>query len=128
MRRDVDSAVFLCRRETENVVVLVYRSAYCAKRVVAVWENVGERELFKSARLCGLNNADVGYIVRCHSIELDVKKRIVSRYVMRGEYRVCNSVFARFFYRKSALVREFSVLVENAAVCKLYHFDFCLSF
>ena len=58
---NVDSAVLLCGGETENMVVLVYRTAYGAEAVMTVCEHVGN-------------------VVRCHRVKTDAQVGRVLRY------------------------------------------------
>ena len=95
MRGNVDTAVLLCGGKAEEVVVLVYSAAYGAKAVMAVCENVGQGEFGKSACTCGLNDADVGNVVRCERIKLYFKLCIVSGGVVRGEDGICHRSLVR---------------------------------
>ena len=83
VRGNVDAAVFLCRGKTEYVVVLVDRAADCAKRVVAVRHGVRDRELLEPAGACGLNDADVGDVVRNQRVETDVHNAAFVRFAVR---------------------------------------------
>ena len=77
---NVDSAVLLCGGETENMVVLVYRTADGAEAVMTVCEHVGYREFLQTARACRLNDADVCNVVRCHRVKTDAQIGRVLRY------------------------------------------------
>ncbi len=61
--RNVDSAVLLGRRESEDMVILVDGTADSAQGVVAVGHRVRDRELVKSAGAGSLDNSDVGDVV-----------------------------------------------------------------
>ena len=67
----VYTAVFLCGGKTEYVVILIDGSANGAKAVMAVGENVRNRDFLKTGCACGLNYTYIGNIVRCKSIEFD---------------------------------------------------------
>ena len=60
---NVNAAVFLCRGQAEDVVVLVDRAADGAKAVVAVRQRVGEWELLHAGGPRLLDDADIGDIV-----------------------------------------------------------------
>ena len=90
--RNVNSAVLDCRRKTENVVVLVDCAADRAKAVVAVGQRIGNREFCKSACSCGLNDADVGDVVRNEGVELNLHPVFVFTGVVGVEYAVCDGV------------------------------------
>ena len=57
------------RRKAENMVVLVDGAAHRAEAVVAVRQHVRNGERLKSARESRLNDAHVGDVVRCESVE-----------------------------------------------------------
>ena len=121
---NVYAAVFLSRRETEDVVVLVDSAAYGAERVVAVGHSVGDRELGHSARSCRLYDADIGYIVRYEGVEFDSQVGAVRlSYVMLVENRIRDSVLSCFCGGNRRSVRNFSVLKKDTVVCKLYHLN-----
>ena len=61
--RHIDSAVTLCGRKTEYMVVLVYGATYSAEAIMTVCHCIGDRELFEPTRPCGLNDTDVGDVV-----------------------------------------------------------------
>ena len=71
--RDVDAAVLLRGGQAEHVVVLVDGAADRAQGVVAVGEDVGQRELRHARSLGGLNDADKGDVVGRHGIEFDAQ-------------------------------------------------------
>ena len=71
--RDIDAAVFLRRGQAEHVVVLVDGAADRAQGVVAVGQDVGQRELLHAGRLGGLDDADERDVMGGHRIELDAQ-------------------------------------------------------
>ena len=73
MRRYIDAAVPLCAGETKHVVILIDRSADCAKGIVAVREYIGDREFLQSRSSRCLNNADIGDVVRRHFVKFDLQ-------------------------------------------------------
>ena len=80
--RDVNAAVFLCRRQAEDMVVLIDRAADSAEAVVAVCKRIRNRKLLHAGGPCLLNNADVGDIVREHSIKPDTEILLVAGLVV----------------------------------------------
>ena len=70
---NVDSAVLLGSGEAEHVVVLIDGAAHRAQGVVAVGQNVGERELLHPGRLGGLHDANKGDVVAGHGVEFDLQ-------------------------------------------------------
>ena len=48
MRRNIDAAVLLRAGQSEHVVILIDRSTYRTKTVVAVGQHIGHGELLKS--------------------------------------------------------------------------------
>ena len=71
MRRNVDAAVFLCRGKAEHVVILVNRTTYCTKCIVAVCQDVRDRELFHTGCLGCLDNPYKGNIMGCHAVKTE---------------------------------------------------------
>ena len=62
---------------------------------MAVGHRVRNRELFKSARTCCLDNSDISDVMRSHSIEFDTQLlAFASIFVMSAEDSVGDSVFA----------------------------------
>ena len=57
MRRNIYAAILLCTGQSKYMVILVNRTAYCTKGIVAVCQNVGHRKFFQSRRSCRLNNS-----------------------------------------------------------------------
>ena len=95
MRRNVNTAVFFSRSQTENVVVLVDRAAYGAKRVVTVGQDVRNGKFFQSYRTSRLNDTYVGDVVRSQSVEFDSDS--LSGFGcdlgMRGDYFIRHRLF-----------------------------------
>ena len=83
---NIYSAVTLSRRKAEHMVILIYRSAYGAKAVVAVRHGVRYRELLEAARACRLDYAYICDIVRYKLIKLYLKLFSVSRRIMGVKY------------------------------------------
>ena len=106
--RDVHAAVLFRRGQSENVVVLVYRAADCAKRIMTVRQNVRERKPFQPACFRTLNNADVRDVVRRDCVKSYVQIIAAVRAVrrVRRQYRIRHSALERF--------RNF-LIGENAA-------------
>ena len=77
------------------MVVLIDCSAHCTEGVVAVGHRVRDRELFKSARARGLDDAHISDVVGNHCIESDAHFLAGSAFdVMSTEDSVGDSVFA----------------------------------
>ena len=72
MRRNVNTAVTLCAGKTKHVVILVDGTAYRTKTVMAVGQNIRNRELGESAGSCGLNNTYERNIVGGKLIKLNL--------------------------------------------------------
>ena len=83
VRRNIDSAVLLSRGQTKHVVILVDGSAYRAQRVVAVGQNIGQREFIHSRSSRCLHDADKSNIVGSHGIKFDPKLVHIIILVMR---------------------------------------------
>ena len=77
MRGNIVSAILLCRRESEDMVVLVDGSPHRTQRIVAVGERIGNGKLLQSARLCRLNDADIGDVVRDDRVKTKAKVLLV---------------------------------------------------
>ena len=58
MRRNINAAVFLGAGKTKHVVILVDRSTDSTETVVAVRQNVRDRELLQPRCTSGLNNSN----------------------------------------------------------------------
>ena len=120
---NVNSAVLLCRRKTENVVVLVDCAAHRAQTVVAVGHCVGQRKLGKPACTRRLYDADIGYVVRHQRVEFYAQLFVVSL-VVSGEYGIRHGSLAGFLGRRqaSAAFDDLSVFQINAVFLQSYHF------
>ena len=84
--RDVYAAVFLCGAEAEEVVVVVDGAPHGAERVVAVRQNVGQREALHPGGPCRLDDAHEGDVVGGHGVELDLQTFHGSRRIVSLEY------------------------------------------
>ena len=62
-----------CHNSLCAVVVLIDGAAHCAQGIVAVGEHVGDGEFGKSARARGLDDADIGNVVRSERVEPDTQ-------------------------------------------------------
>ena len=83
--RDVDSAVFLRRREAEGVVILVDGAAHGAQAIVAVGHGVWNGELLKAGGLGGLDDAHEGDVVGDESVKLQPELLRVGALVVGAE-------------------------------------------
>ena len=70
---DIDAAELMRGGEGELVVVFVDRAADRAQGVVAVGEQIRKRELRHAGSAAGLNDADVGDVVRRHRVVLQAQ-------------------------------------------------------
>ena len=77
------------------MVILVDRAADGAKAVVAIGHGIGKRELLEAACARGLDDADVGDVVRNKAIELDAHLLGIVGYIVRAEDGIRDGVFAR---------------------------------
>ncbi len=82
MRGYVDAPVLLGRREAEHVVVLIDGAANRAEAVVAVGQDVGNRELLEARSPRRLDNAYICNIVAGQLVELDIEFLIVPGHVV----------------------------------------------
>ena len=73
MSGDELAAVLLGGGQAKHMVVLIDGTAYGAEAVVAVGEDVGQRELPEAAGAGGLDDAHIGDVVGGHGIELDLQ-------------------------------------------------------
>ena len=132
MRRNEYASVLLRRRQTEHVIVLVDRTAYRAKTVVAVGQHVRERELLQTARLCGLDYAHVGDVVRRERVESDIEQfalgglfadvvRRKHRISHRALVRLRQCVLAEIVRLRLSLVDQLPVDEIHSACRLLYH-------
>ena len=71
MRRDIDAAVFFRGRQSEHVVILVDGPADRAQRIVAVGQDIGQREALHSGSSGRLNNTYKCNIVGSHGVKSD---------------------------------------------------------
>ena len=88
VRGNIDPAVLLGRCQTKHVVIFVDRAADRAQRVVAVGQDVGQREFLHSRCSRRLHDAYKGNIVGSHGVELDPKLVHIVILVMRFQNRV----------------------------------------
>ena len=93
--RHIDAAVFLRGGKAEHMVILVDRAADGAEAVVAVGHRIGKRELLEPACACGLDDADVGDVMRNKAVELDAHLLGVVGHIMCAEDGIRDGVFAR---------------------------------
>ncbi|MPM17049.1 hypothetical protein SDC9_63432 [bioreactor metagenome] len=96
----VDAAVLLGGGEAEYVIVLVDRTADGAKAVVAVRHGVWNGEFGKPARPRGLDDADIGDVVRNERVEAETELFLVAGNVVRAQDAVGNGLFTRGFLRR----------------------------
>ena len=82
MRGNIDSAVLLCGTQTKHVIILIDGAAHSAQRVVAVGQDIGERELLHARCARRLNDADEGDIMGCHGIKADPQIVHIIRCIM----------------------------------------------
>ena len=147
MRGDEVAAEPFRRGEAEGVVVLVYRAADGAERIMAVRQYVGHREFFQTARHRRLDYADVGDVVRGEGVEAYFVLVRRNGGIVRGDYPRRNRAARRLIRAlwqafELARARRAQPLVdaceplsfdlsrahqhdaaeqENSAVYKLYH-------
>ena len=89
------TAVLNASRKTEAMIVLVYRAADGAERIVAVCEDVWYRKFFQSTRRArGLYDTDVRDVVRRHGVEFYFQL-IAARDAVSAQYAVRDSLLAR---------------------------------
>ena len=91
----VIAAIFDGRGEAEDVVVLVDRSADSAEAVVAVRQNVGDREAGQAAGSGCLDDADVGDIVGDQAVEGDVELAVCCAFIVAGQNLRGDGLFLR---------------------------------
>ncbi len=100
---DEDAAILLGSGKTEDMVVLIDGAANGAERVVAVGHCVGEREFGESTGAGGLDDTDVGDIVRNQGVEFNAHLiAFLVRGVVRTENGISNGVFAGLFLGRHA--------------------------
>ena len=71
--RNIDSAVFFSGGKAEHVVILIDGAAYRAQGVVAVGQDIGQRELFHAGSSGCLDDTYEGNVVGSHGVETDAK-------------------------------------------------------
>ena len=72
MRWNVDAAVFLCSGKAKHVVIFVNGSAYCTKCIMAISQDIGDRELFHTGCLSSLDNPYKCNIMGCHAVKTEL--------------------------------------------------------
>ena len=82
VRRHIDAAVLLRRRETEHVVVLVDGAAHRRQAVVAVGQHIGKWKSLHAGGLGRLDDAHKGDVMGCHRIKTQAQMLHVFRAVM----------------------------------------------
>jgi hypothetical protein len=100
VRGHIDSAVLLGGGEAENVVVLVDRTADGAEAVVAVRHGVRNGELGEPARPRGLDDADIGDVVRNQRVKAETEFFGVAGNIVRAQDAVGDGLFTRGFLRR----------------------------
>ena len=147
MRWDEVAAEPLRRGEAEGVVVLVYRAADGAERIMAVRQHVGHRKFFQPTRYSRLDYADVGDVVRGERVEAYFVLVRRSGGIVRGDYprrnraarRLTGALGQAFELARARRAQPFvdaceplsfnlsrahqhdAAEQENSAVYKLYH-------
>ena len=91
----IDAAVFFSGGEAKGVIVLVDRAADGAKAVMAVGHGVGNGEFDEARSARGLDDADVGDIVRSERVEADAHGAAAIARVVGAQNLVGNGVFSR---------------------------------
>ena len=112
IRRHIDAAVLLRGGQAERVVVLIDRPADRAKAVMTVRQRVRHREPLQPRRARGLNNADIGDIVRDQRVEPNPERIEIVPLFMRAQ----DPVRDRFFAARSVALgrRRYAVFQPNA--------------
>ena len=95
----VDAAVLVGRRQRELVVVLVDGAADGAQAVVAVGQDVRQRELLHAGSAGSLDDADIGDIVAGHGVELQAQVVHVIALVVGFQDAVSHSALGGLFFR-----------------------------
>ena len=118
MRGDKFTAVALRGRQTEHMVVLVDRAADGAQGIVAVGQHIRQRKFLQSRGAGGLNDTDIGNIVRCHGIKSDFQRAHIAGGVVRGKNAVGNRLFLSVLAGQLALRggNEPAVTVEDTVI------------
>ena len=126
--RNIDAAIFLRSRQSEHMVVFVYRSTYCTQRVVAVGHSVRNRKLFQSAGTCRLNDTYISDVVRHHGIEAYAHLLAFATInIVSAENLISNSLFSRFIgSRHTCIALDYMSPIEEiySMIDKFYHNDF----
>ncbi|MPM82971.1 hypothetical protein SDC9_130033 [bioreactor metagenome] len=115
----IDAAVLFRGGETKDMVVLIDGSPDGAEAVVAVGHGVWYGELRQSARPRGLDDADVGDIMRNQRVESQAQLVAFSRGVVRTENGIGDGLLPRSgvclvrSVRFSVFQRDRMVMVTN---------------
>ena len=94
--RNVDAAVFMSGGQGEFVVILVDGAADSAEAVVAVGQDVGQRELLHAGSAGRLDDADIGDVVAGHRVELQLQLVRITALVVGLQDTVGHSAFLSF--------------------------------
>ena len=64
MRWYIDSTVFLCTSKPKHMIIFIDRSTHCAERIMAVRQDIRNREFFQAGCSCRLNDSNKCNIMR----------------------------------------------------------------
>ena len=121
MRWYINTAVFFCAGQAKHVVIFIDRSAYRTKRVMAVCQDIWDRELFQSWSSRCLDNADKCNVMACQLIELDLQLIHISRCIMILQNTICDRLLCSFL-----LCDCFSCFGCYRRLCLcIIRYDFC---
>ena len=73
VRRYIYAAIFFGSCQPEHVIIFIDRTANCAKRIMAICQDIGNREFLKSGCSCCLNNSDKRNIMRCQFVKFNLQ-------------------------------------------------------
>ena len=83
MRRNIDTAVLLRTGQSKHVVIFIDRTADCTQRVMAVGQNIRDREFLQSGCSRSLDDSDKGNVVRSQLVKFDLKLLHITGSIMR---------------------------------------------
>ena len=96
MRRHIDAAIAFRTGQAEHVIILVDRSADSAQRIMAVCQNIRDREFFQSGCTCCLNDSDEGDIMGDHLVKSDLQILHVTGSIMCSQDTICHRSLTQF--------------------------------
>ena len=121
MRRNVDTAVFLCAGKAKHMVIFINRSSNRTQAVMAVRQNIRNREFLKAGSTRRLNDSDKCNIVGSQLVKLNLKPFHISGSIVCLQYSIRHGLLCSFLLRDLSSCLTFYCLQSIRCVRNNFH-------